>query len=98
MMVVVLDSASRPRHPEKAHRPDVPPTKKPSWIRGKAPVSKGYRETQALVRAHGLLTVCEQACCPNTGECCDNKHATFKLLVDTCTRRCAFFNVNTGLA
>src|SRR5256885_7128996 len=97
MMVVVLDSASRPRHPEKAHRPDVPPTKKPSWIRVKAPVSKGYRETQALVRAHGLHTVCEEACCPNIGECWDKKHATFMVLGDTCTRACAFCNVKTGL-
>jgi lipoic acid synthetase len=96
-MVVVLDNASRPRHPEKAHRPDVPPPKKPPWIRVKAPVSKGYRETQALVRAHGLHTVCEEAGCPNIGECWEKKHATFMVLGDTCTRACAFCNVKTGL-
>src|SRR5436190_19734464 len=97
MMVVVLDNASRPRHPEKAHRPDVPPPKKPPWIRVKAPVSKGYRETQALVRAHGLHTVCEEAGCPNIGECWEKKHATFMVMGDTCTRACAFCNVKTGL-
>jgi len=96
-MVVVLDNASRPRHPEKAHRPDVPPPKKPPWIRVNAPVSKGYRETQALVRAHGLHTVCEEAGCPNIGECWEKKHATFMVLGDTCTRACAFCNVKTGL-
>src|SRR5436190_14531352 len=96
MMVVVLDNASRPRHPEKAHRPDVPPPKKPPWIRVKAPVSKGYRETQAIVRAHGLHTVCEEAGCPNIGECWDKRHATFMIMGDICTRACAFCNVRTG--
>src|SRR5438270_8893764 len=96
-MTVVLDATSRPRHPEKAHRPDAPASKKPDWIRVKAPVSKGYRETQALVRAHGLHTVCEEAGCPNTGECCDKRHATFMVLGVTCTRACAFCNVKTGL-
>jgi lipoyl synthase len=97
MMVIVLDNANRPRHPEKAHRPDVLAPKKPSWIRVKAPVSKGYRETQALVRAYGLHTVCEEAGCPNIGECWEKKHATFMVLGDTCTRACAFCNVKTGL-
>jgi lipoic acid synthetase len=96
-MVVVLDIASRPRHPEKAHRPDVPASKKPPWIRVKAPVSKGYAETQAIVRAHGLHTVCEEAGCPNIGECWEKKHATFMVMGDTCTRACAFCNVKTGL-
>jgi lipoic acid synthetase len=96
-MVVVLDTLNPPRHPEKAHRPDVPAHKKPPWIRVKAPVSKGYRETQALVRAHGLHTVCEEAGCPNIGECWENKHATFMVMGDTCTRACAFCNVKTGL-
>jgi lipoyl synthase len=96
-MVVVLDIASHPRHPEKAHRPDVPAAKKPPWIRVKAPVSKGYAETQAIVRANGLHTVCEEAGCPNIGECWEKKHATFMVMGDTCTRACAFCNVKTGL-
>jgi lipoic acid synthetase len=96
-MVVVLDIASRPRHPEKVHRPDVPASKKPPWIRVKAPVSKGYAETQAIVRANGLHTVCEEAGCPNIGECWEKKHATFMVMGDTCTRACAFCNVKTGL-
>jgi lipoic acid synthetase len=96
-MTVVFDTTARPRHPEKAHRPDAPALKKPDWIRVKAPVSKGYSETQAIVRAHGLHTVCEEAGCPNIGECWDKKHATFMIMGDTCTRACAFCNVKTGL-
>ena len=96
-MVVVLDNNARPRHPEKAHRPDAPTLKKPDWIRVKAPVSKGYGETRAIVRANGLHTVCEEAGCPNIGECWDKKHATFMIMGDTCTRACAFCNVKTGL-
>jgi lipoyl synthase len=96
-MTVVLDTSSRVRHPEKAHRPDVPVLKKPDWIRVKAPVSRGYEETRAIVRANGLHTVCEEAGCPNIGECWDKKHATFMLMGDTCTRACAFCNVKTGL-
>ncbi|TMJ85134.1 MAG: lipoyl synthase [Alphaproteobacteria bacterium] len=97
-MTVVLDASNRPRHPEKAHRPDAPVSKKPDWIRVKAPVSKGYEETRAIVRANGLHTVCEEAGCPNIGECWDKKHATFMLMGDTCTRACAFCNVKTGLS
>ncbi|MFL6822428.1 MAG: lipoyl synthase [Xanthobacteraceae bacterium] len=96
-MTVVLDTSSRVRHPEKAHRPDGPVLKKPDWIRVKAPVSRGYEETRAIVRANGLHTVCEEAGCPNIGECWDKKHATFMLMGDTCTRACAFCNVKTGL-
>ena len=96
-MTVVLDASSRARHPEKAHRPDAPASKKPDWIRVKAPVSKGYGETHAIVRANGLHTVCEEAGCPNIGECWDKKHATFMLMGDTCTRACAFCNVKTGV-
>jgi lipoic acid synthetase len=96
-MTVVLDASNRPRHPEKAHRPDAPVSKKPDWIRVKAPVSRGYEETRAIVRASGLHTVCEEAGCPNIGECWDKKHATFMLMGDTCTRACAFCNVKTGL-
>ena len=96
-MAVVLDSTSRPRHPEKAHRPDTPAASKPPWIRVKAPNSRGYAETRTIVRAHGLHTVCEEAGCPNIGECWDKKHATFMVMGDTCTRACAFCNVKTGL-
>jgi lipoyl synthase len=97
-LAVVLDTIGpRPRHPEKAHRPDTPMLRKPDWIRVKAPISKGYQDTQAIVRANGLHTVCEEAGCPNIGECWDKKHATFMIMGDTCTRACAFCNVRTGL-
>jgi lipoyl synthase len=94
-MVTVIDN--RPRHPEKAHRPDTPLLRKPDWIRVKAPVSKGYAETKSIVRAHGLHTVCEEAGCPNIGECWTKRHATTMIMGDTCTRACAFCNVRTGL-
>ena len=71
--------------------------RKPDWIRVKAPVSRGYLETRAIVRAHHLHTVCEEAGCPNIGECWEKKHATFMIMGDTCTRACAFCNVKTGL-
>jgi lipoic acid synthetase len=98
-MAVVLDLINnpRPRHPEKAHKPDSAVLPKPDWIRVKAPVSKGYAETHALMRANGLHTVCEEAGCPNIGECWEKKHATFMIMGDTCTRACAFCNVKTGL-
>jgi lipoic acid synthetase len=97
-MTVVLDTTGdRPRHPEKVHRPDTPPVPKPDWIRVRAPVSRGFTETHAIVRQHGLHTVCEEAGCPNIGECWDKKHATFMIMGDTCTRACAFCNVKTGL-
>lgn len=94
-MVTVIDNRSR--HPEKAHRPDTPLLRKPDWIRVKAPVSKGYAETKSIVRAHGLHTVCEEAGCPNIGECWTKRHATMMIMGDTCTRACAFCNVRTGL-
>jgi lipoyl synthase len=98
-MVVVLDTLSERglRHPEKAHRPDTPLLRKPDWIRVKAPGSPVYRETSAIVREHGLVTVCEEAGCPNIGECWSKRHATFMIMGDTCTRACAFCNVRTGL-
>src|ERR1700681_3753286 len=99
-MAVVLDTTSAnpaPRHPEEAQRPDAPMGRQPDWIRVKAPVSKGYLETQAIVRRHRLHTVCEEAGCPNIGECWEKKHATFMIMGDTCTRACAFCNVKTGL-
>jgi lipoyl synthase len=96
-MVVVLDTARQPRHPEKVHRPDAPIVRKPPWIRVRAPVSNGYLQTRAIVRANGLHTVCEEAGCPNIGECWEKKHATFMIMGDTCTRACAFCNVKTGM-
>ena len=97
-MTIVFDHTSgRPRHPEKAHRPDTPAQRKPDWIRVRAPVSPGYAATHVIVRENGLHTVCEEAGCPNIGECWDKRHATFMILGDTCTRACAFCNVKTGL-
>jgi lipoyl synthase len=95
-MVVVLDTV-RPRHPEKANRPDSPTLRKPAWIRVKAPNSPGYAETSRIVRELGLNTVCVEASCPNIGECWEHRHATFMIMGDTCTRACAFCNVRTGL-
>ncbi|GGD13804.1 lipoyl synthase [Pyruvatibacter mobilis] len=98
-MVTVLDTtqSNRPRHPEKQKRPDSPVLRKPDWIRVKAPVSKGYAATRKVVKEHGLHTVCEEAACPNIGECWDQRHATMMIMGDTCTRACAFCNVRTGL-
>ena len=95
-MVTVLDS-TRPRHPEKVGRPSTPLLRKPDWIRVKAPGSAVFNATRAIVRDNGLVTVCEEASCPNIGECWSQKHATFMILGDTCTRACAFCNVRTGL-
>jgi len=96
-MAIVIDRTAAPRHPEKAHRPDTPVLRKPEWIRVKAPVSREYAETKAIVREHGLHTVCEEAGCPNIGECWTHRHATMMIMGDTCTRACAFCNVKTGL-
>jgi lipoic acid synthetase len=85
------------RHPEKAHRPDNPSPRKPEWIRVKAPVGREYNETRELMRDLSLNTVCEEAACPNIGECWKQKHATFMILGSTCTRACAFCNVATGM-
>ena len=91
-----MSTTSKIRHPEKASRPDNPSPSKPEWIKVKAPTSKAYSETLNLMRAHGLNTVCEEAACPNIGECWSNKHATLMILGDICTRACAFCNVATG--
>jgi lipoic acid synthetase len=85
------------RHPEKAHRPDQPVERKPAWIRVKAPGSPQWAQTNRIVRENKLVTVCEEAGCPNIGECWEKKHATFMIMGDTCTRACAFCNVKTGL-
>jgi lipoyl synthase len=89
--------AVRPRHPEKAHKPDQEVLRKPDWIRVKAPGSPKYAKTKAIVKEHNLVTVCEEAGCPNIGECWEKKHATFMIMGDTCTRACAFCNIKTGM-
>jgi len=89
-------TSAKPRHPEKRNRPASPIKRKPAWIRVKAPVSEGYAETRRIVREHGLNTVCEEAGCPNIGECWAKLHATVMIMGDTCTRACAFCNVATG--
>jgi lipoic acid synthetase len=91
-----MTSEAAPRHPEKVHRPDNPSPRKPAWIRVKAPTSPGYGETHRLIREHRLHTVCEEAGCPNIGECWARKHVTVMILGDICTRACAFCNVATG--
>jgi len=100
-MAVVIDQSAKDRrelrHPEKAHRPDNVVLRKPDWIRVRAPVSREYAETRAIVREHNLHTVCEEAACPNIGECWSHGHATMMIMGDTCTRACAFCNVKTGL-
>jgi lipoic acid synthetase len=85
------------RHPEKAHRQDNPIQRKPDWIRVKAPNHPIYHETRALMRQNRLVTVCEEAACPNIGECWSQRHATMMIMGGTCTRACAFCNVRTGL-
>ena len=84
------------RHPEKQKNPDRPQPRRPDWLRVKAPVSRAYNETRKLMRAHNLVTVCEEAACPNIGECWSQKHATMMILGSVCTRACAFCNVATG--
>ncbi|HOY80220.1 MAG TPA: lipoyl synthase, partial [Hyphomonadaceae bacterium] len=100
-MATLLDTKggpdSRPRHPEKQGREDTPLQRKPSWIRVKAPTSEGYLETKKIVRDANLVTVCEEAGCPNIGECWTKKHATLMIMGDTCTRACSFCNVRTGM-
>ena len=100
-MAIVFDQDTQDlralRHPEKAHRPDTPIQRKPEWIRVKAPVGREFAATKEIVREHGLHTVCEEAGCPNIGECWTHRHATMMIMGDTCTRACAFCNVKTGL-
>ena len=85
------------RHPEKQNNPDTPILRKPAWIRVKAPTSRGYAETRQIVKSKGLVTVCEEAACPNIGECWEKSHATFMILGEICTRACAFCNITTGM-
>ncbi|MDC0147570.1 lipoyl synthase [Alphaproteobacteria bacterium] len=98
-MTVVIDNTSetRARHPEKQKNADTPILRKPSWIRAKAPGSPVYAETKAIVKENNLVTVCEEAACPNIGECWSQRHATFMIMGEICTRACAFCNVATGV-
>jgi lipoic acid synthetase len=98
-MATVIDTRSaRPlRHPEKAARPETPMLRKPPWLRVRAPGSAGYNETARIVKEHGLTTVCQEAACPNIGECWSVAHATMMIMGEICTRACAFCNVATGL-
>jgi len=84
------------RHPEKAHRPNNPSVKRPPWIKVKAPGSKGFIKTYDIVREHNVATVCQEAACPNVGECWSQGHATMMIMGDICTRGCTFCNVATG--
>ena len=84
------------RHPEKARRPDNSQPKKPAWIRVKAPTSQGYEDTRKIMRDNNLVTVCEEAGCPNVGECWSQGHATMMIMGEVCTRACTFCNIATG--
>ncbi|RAK52975.1 lipoyl synthase [Phenylobacterium deserti] len=97
-MAVVIDTlgGARPRHPEKQNRPDTPVLRKPEWLRVKAPGSSGYNATRDIVKSNGLVTVCEEAACPNIGECWTKSHATMMIMGEICTRACSFCNVATG--
>jgi lipoyl synthase len=101
-MTTIIDlrqhlAQERPRHPEKAGKPDTPILRKPDWLRVKAPGSPAFMGTRAIVREYGLHTVCEEAGCPNIGECWEKRHATMMIMGEICTRACAFCNVTTGL-
>lgn len=96
-LIDTLSPARELRHPEKRNRPETPVLRKPDWLRVRAPGSAGYNETRGIVREHKLTTVCEEAACPNIGECWSVRHATMMIMGDTCTRACAFCNVKTGL-
>jgi len=96
MTVTGTDDPRGLRHPEKRNRPDNPIPRKPAWIRVKAPNSPEYGETRRIVHENRLHTVCEEAACPNIGECWAKRHATMMIMGDTCTRACTFCNVRTG--
>ncbi len=97
-MATLIDARTKAalRHPEKRERPDSPVQRKPDWIRVRAPGGAQYQATRDVVRAHNLVTVCEEAACPNIGECWSVRHATFMIMGEVCTRACAFCNVATG--
>ena len=91
-----MDKKIRPRHPEKVRNPINPIKKKPSWIRSKLTNSKEFFLTKTIVNKNNLVTVCQEANCPNITECWSKRHATFMIMGDTCTRACAFCDVKTG--
>lgn len=98
-MATIIDkrtARAKARHPEKQNREDSPVLRKPDWIRVKAPTSRGYAETRKIVKSKNLVTVCEEAGCPNIGECWTKKHATMMIMGEVCTRACSFCNVATG--
>lgn len=95
-MVTVVDTAAALRHPEKAGKPDTPVLPRPDWIKVRAPGSAGYLQTRAIINSHKLATVCQEAACPNVGECWEKRHATMMIMGSVCTRACAFCNVATG--
>lgn len=86
----------RLRHPEKAHRPDNPQPRKPHWIKVRAPGGEGYEKTRRIMEENRLVTVCQEASCPNAGECWGRGHATMMIMGDVCTRACSFCNIATG--
>ncbi|WP_108683551.1 lipoyl synthase [Methyloceanibacter sp. wino2] len=96
LLNTVQETKGRPRHPEKARLPDTPVMRKPEWIRVKAPGNHALDGTRETLQRHGLHTVCEEAACPNIGECWSKRHATVMIMGDVCTRACAFCNVATG--
>ncbi len=98
-MVTLIDNSMkiRPRHPEKAHKPDTALSRKPSWIRVKAPGGGKYQQTMDIIKENNIVTVCQEAGCPNIGECFSKKHATMMIMGEICTRACAFCNVATGI-
>ena len=91
-----MEPKIRPRHPEKVKKPSNPIKKKPSWIRSKITNSKEFFLTKTIVNQNNLVTVCQEANCPNITECWSKRHATFLIMGDTCTRACAFCDVITG--
>ena len=95
-MVTIHKAQPRPRHPEKARNPETPLLRKPKWLRVRAPGSPTYSETRRIIRENKLHTVCEEAACPNVGECWDRRHATMMIMGEICTRACAFCNITTG--
>ena len=88
---------SKLRHPEKQKNQESEMLRKPEWIRARIPSSDNFKETKKIINSLNLVTVCEEASCPNIGECWSKKHATFMIMGDTCTRSCAFCNVKTGI-
>ncbi len=96
MVTLINTKTPRVRHPEKAHKPDSALLRKPSWIRVRAPGGKVFQETKDIIRDNNIVTICTEGGCPNIGECFSQKHASFMIMGEICTRACAFCNVTTG--